>query len=601
MSPLSLRYFIMAPMIRFSAKNALETPSGKVTKWVSRMPGNLPSFLYLVSDKGLFPFSEPLRDYIRAFVSENPDGIFSKDFVPENQRYLYEDQNSSSELANYAGDYLDAAFVQYKTPDVMFRKIMEDTQEDYNLGFLRRLLRISRLNEDWKRFAEDLLLDAAENGNLPLIHILSDAGVNLMVHRHKWLKNEKAEYRGPFNALQIAVLNRHISIILMLDSRDVPIFTGNPHNDLDFLSHAITQSVLHLVSPLLAKANREETPAFSLAVRTSHYALIEIFLKAGFNPYRVTRKTTVRTGLDTTEHLADNCDSPFMSGLNTKSKTILRKFVDYSLERVDKELRLSQLRQLIAGYVFALGSEDLELQNAILETGLDTKEVEQMMGYDYVKQCLYYALEEAAACNDCEKVESLLQRGATPNAPFPDKAPSRSTMTPLLWAIKRENVPIVCRLLAAEADVNASSIVYGRCYTALQMAVVLNSLDMVSLLVEAGANVNVPPAACTKTAIEIAASLGNLELLTYLLEAGTDIQGPQNRAYRRALWRGQKGGYSCVAALLNGWKKSKYGEQDCDTIDNIMSSMQVEELDFASEEARISHVSEAVKESANSS
>ena len=290
-----------------------------------------------------------------------------------------------------------------------------------------------------------------------------------------------------------------------------------------------------------------------------------------------------------------------MSGLNTKSKTILRKFVDYSLERVDKELRLSQLRQLIAGYVFALGSEDLELQNAILETGLDTKEVEQMMGYDYVKQCLYYALEEAAACNDCEKVESLLQRGATPNAPFPDKAPSRSTMTPLLWAIKRENVPIVCRLLAAEADVNASSIVYGRCYTALQMAVVLNSLDMVSLLVEAGANVNVPPAACTKTAIEIAASLGNLELLTYLLEAGTDIQGPQNRAYRRALWRGQKGGYSCVAALLNGWKKSKYGEQDCDTIDNIMSSMQVEELDFASEEARISHVSEAVKESANSS
>lgn len=109
------------------------------------------------------------------------------------------------------------------------------------------------------------------------------------------------------------------------------------------------------------------------------------------------------------------------------------------------------------------------------------------------------------------------------------------------------------------------------------------------LLVEAGANVNYRPRRWIRSAIEIASGGGQIEMVTYLLESGADIQGRHNRNYR-TLYRAKMAGHDSVVELLQEWKKSKSGEQDCDTIDSIMETMTLDELDFPSEEARIDYL-----------
>ncbi|KAG9194228.1 hypothetical protein G6011_04263 [Alternaria panax] len=285
-----------------------------------------------------------------------------------------------------------------------------------------------------------------------------------------------------------------------------------------------------------------------------------------------------------------------MSALDIHATSSLRKFLQHPLEHVDEEQQLSRDRQLIAGYAQALCSGDLELQNMILATGLDLQKIKQIMGYDYVQQRLYYALEEAVKCSKRREMDRLIDIGALPNAPHKGRARHRSKSTPLRWAVDIGDTTTVWKLITLGADVNSPMEAHVCALTTLQAAVWNRDLCVVDWLIQAGADVNAPPSVYGKTAIEQAASQGNLDMVNCLLEAEANIRGKQNTNYRRTVYWAQKNGHVSAVNILHAWKTTECGEQDCYTIDNIMSSMTLDELNFPSEEARITHFEELEQE-----
>jgi ankyrin repeat protein len=76
--------------------------------------------------------------------------------------------------------------------------------------------------------------------------------------------------------------------------------------------------------------------------------------------------------------------------------------------------------------------------------------------------------------------------------------------------MKGTNVPIGRQLVAAGADANLLSTWVNK--TLLQEAVSMRDLEMVSLLMEAGADVNARPRLYGQSAVETAAEDGNLEM-----------------------------------------------------------------------------------------
>ena len=91
-------------------------------------------------------------------------------------------------------------------------------------------------------------------------------------------------------------------------------------------------------------------------------------------------------------------------------------------------------------------------------------------------------LLEASRTGDAAMMELLLQAGANPSLAHPEG------QTPLLAAARSGSVPAVRLLLARGVDVNAAEA--GQQTTALMWAAAENHLDVVELLIEAGADVN---------------------------------------------------------------------------------------------------------------
>lgn len=570
-----------------------EVPGDDAAKKVSNATERSPSSLCLLSNKTIFPFSEPLYDYICAFVSENPDSVFQSILAPNSPYQPHEDLRATEEHIHQCKHILVQALARYKISDQSFRRIMRCTKDRYDLNLLQLVLRAIASDENWSRFSEGLLVDASDFGNTPLLSLPLGPGVDNRAH------GQNRANSHTLNALQNALHNQNHDIVTLLRSHGAKIFTGRTYDDLFFLSHPTTQVVMEFVRPLLAEAAtstdwtaREGVAVLSLAVKKSYDKVIDVLLEAGFSPFDPTCEQTDLWEFDSSEYLNKCYNSPFLSCLGSNTMVSLRKFLRHPFDSTNDKKRMSRQRQLHAGYVIALFSENIELKNTFLETGLDPGEIEGVMFDNYVRHQLYHALNQAASINDCKNVERLINIGAAPNPPNTlyrgIEPPCLSAKTPLQWAVGRQNVNIVRRLIDAGADVNSPAEISER-YTVLQRAVMTKDLNIVDLLVTAGANVNAPPSVYGKTAIEIAAELGDLKMVPYLLKAKADIQGRHNQNYRRAVYRAGREGHGFVIVLLHEWKRARYGEQDCDTADSIMGSMTQEELNFPSEEARIAH------------
>jgi hypothetical protein len=314
--------------------------------------------------------------------------------------------------------------------------------------------------------------------------------------------------------------------------------------------------------------------------------MIDILLRAGFCPYDTVDPES--EGLEDLDdrHMFFTRESPFEVALEHQKTDPLRKFLAFSPEVLDKEQRTARYRQLSAAYASALCSENSILENAILlETDLNPDKIDRIMGVNYVEQRLHFALQHAAMSKRYAKVERLLDAGAMPNSPNTFTADVGRIWTPLQYAATHDNVSIVKKLIAAGANVNApAAFIDGM--TALQSAAINGNSEMLELLIKAGANVNAPPGGYNgRTALEGAAEAGKYDIAVYLLTTGADIRGRDNLNYRRTIYRAWKNGCIELADMVQEWKITQYGPQDCKKITEVVESITSEELDFASGDA----------------
>lgn len=179
--------------------------------------------------------------------------------------------------------------------------------------------------------------------------------------------------------------------------------------------------------------------------------------------------------------------------------------------------------------IWAAHNDDLESVKLLLAAGADAKAANRYA---------ITALSEAANAGDGPMIEALVKAGADANAAFGEGE------TPLMTASRTGAVEGVKALLAAGAKVNATDKYRGQ--TALMWAVAENHADVAKLLVAAGADVNVRStlydfnfrkvaAGGTQavysrgglTALMLAARQGALESAKVLLDAGADINLPE--------------------------------------------------------------------------
>ncbi|KAL3419921.1 ankyrin repeat protein [Phlyctema vagabunda] len=140
----------------------------------------------------------------------------------------------------------------------------------------------------------------------------------------------------------------------------------------------------------------------------------------------------------------------------------------------------------------------------------------------------------AAESGSMSLVKFLLEKGAKVNPAFVRDVNRNFYLrsVPLQAAVGSRSIDMVKILLGYGADVDAAAIgYYGS--TALQRAAKLGELEILQCLLQAGADVNAPPAEYGNTALTAAASEGYHDVVKILLKAGADVN--DKRGGRTAL------------------------------------------------------------------
>ncbi len=128
------------------------------------------------------------------------------------------------------------------------------------------------------------------------------------------------------------------------------------------------------------------------------------------------------------------------------------------------------------------------------------------------------ALFGAVDRGDRQRVESLLQAGVNPNIPEP-----LAQRTALVQAAFKEDLEIVKMLIAAGADINQES----SSFTPLTAATYYGNTEIVKFLLEVGADVKIS-SIWGGNALELAESYDYTDIIELLISAGTDCQTQEN-------------------------------------------------------------------------
>jgi ankyrin repeat protein len=149
---------------------------------------------------------------------------------------------------------------------------------------------------------------------------------------------------------------------------------------------------------------------------------------------------------------------------------------------------------------------------------------------------------------DCSLVSTLLDTGINPNSCVDERR-----RRPLEIAIAKQSMEVMQLLLDRGADVNLPFVTdsYENPKTPLHAAVKAGRLDLVQLLLRAGARLNDPDARQWKSPLAFAAETGLLNLVKLLLDAGAEVDGPLGSGRTRtALQVAADDGNFGVAQLL---------------------------------------------------
>lgn len=124
------------------------------------------------------------------------------------------------------------------------------------------------------------------------------------------------------------------------------------------------------------------------------------------------------------------------------------------------------------------------------------------------------SIHEAASEGELAAVKKAVERGESINAR------DRKNKTPLLCAVRCQQVEVVEYLLQGGADPNAHTISHND--TALHQAARSGNVRIAKMLLEAGANANVRNTS-EHTPLYVAAFLGHAQVAELLLQAGAEV------------------------------------------------------------------------------
>ncbi|HLJ56181.1 MAG TPA: ankyrin repeat domain-containing protein [Chthonomonadaceae bacterium] len=292
---------------------------------------------------------------------------------------------------------------------------------------------------------------------------------------------------------------RCVSLSSLGDDGMSPLGTAVFRNDIDSVRHLIARG---------ADVNQagDGASALTKAVMRGHAAMVRLLLEAGADP-----------------NGSGDIIGPLGTAAQANQIEIVRMLLDAGADPDIKHDGTSMAS------VFARNKPEIQ---ALLKEYADRRRASQPPPEISAEARLL----EAAKAGDLEAMHGLLDAGC------PVDPRDRLEMTPLLWAINKGHAGVARLLLERGADVHAVNSVGG---AAIRIAARRRSADLIALLKEHGARIGLPEAATMgdlatlrsmlgagveadacgpdgDTALMIAAAVGSLEMVTLLLDRGAD-------------------------------------------------------------------------------
>ena len=145
-------------------------------------------------------------------------------------------------------------------------------------------------------------------------------------------------------------------------------------------------------------------------------------------------------------------------------------------------------------------------------------------------------LHEAAMMGMKDEVAVLLEMGADPNVLTIQGSPSGPGSSALILASEKGHTEIVSLLLAAGAAVDVQNKEHGN--TALFLAATLGYTRIVQQLLAAKAGIEIRGFSGQDTPLTRASFEGHADVVELLLEAGANVSAPTTRTSQDGLWTG---------------------------------------------------------------
>jgi ankyrin repeat protein len=216
---LSLRHRALSPPVELPVTVVISRPSGSemisqrnITVPRFECTFSIPSLQSSAPDTSSISFSKLMYEFVWA-------AFFSKDvFTPVRsslqQQLHLTPQNPIKDLTSRMDPLLRHVISNQTNPDRIFNTLIRRTKDENDLLFLRGLLVSKALDVNLKHFAEKLLVDATIDGNLPLMEILVDAGVDVNARSIQEGAMDSGDRK--VTALHMAVYNRREDLIKYL-------------------------------------------------------------------------------------------------------------------------------------------------------------------------------------------------------------------------------------------------------------------------------------------------------------------------------------------------------------------------------------------------
>jgi ankyrin repeat protein len=385
----------------------------------------------------------------------------------------------------------------------------------------------------YRAFPQTPLQIAARMGNLELVKVLVSAGAVVNTHKSFWssalqnaakashydivqlLLDANADLNACFGhygcALACAIEEKCESVITLLLANNANV-NAKGKNGITSLQAASMVNDEAMVAFLLkhgAKVNTQipkhgpchkpPRTALQWAVKNKNYTILSLLLDAGQNINQI---------------------SPNLYLASYSANTALLTAVeDRNHEMITFLLDAGADPSLDSSIAYAAKASDAGLVSTLLQKGADIDHVsfssDEHSG-DYKINALYYAVSE----RNLEMIRFLINQGADPNV---NMEGARSI---LQLATDLGDMEIIQVLIEAGADCNKTSS-YFHPLNPLQTAVNMGNFELAKYLMSVGADINWPPYKIKgATALQMAVQKQNVDMVDFLLDRGAHVNAP---------------------------------------------------------------------------